>query len=139
MQFRDKLFELRKGAGMTQNEMADLLNVSRQTVSKWEMGVIPDVNHILAISKLFDVSVDYLIDDDCVEKGDVQIMKKTVNYKRIWIRIAIALCIVLVALIIGKITHAYMSVMVYLGFIGFAAFIYYVIKLIILLFSSNKK
>lgn len=39
MQFRDKLFQLRKKSGMTQTELAEALNVSRQAISKWEMGV----------------------------------------------------------------------------------------------------
>ena len=39
MRFQDKLFQLRKKSGMTQAELAEALNVSRQAVSKWEMGV----------------------------------------------------------------------------------------------------
>lgn len=39
MKFHEKLFELRKSAGLTQNDLAEKLNVSRQAVSRWEMGV----------------------------------------------------------------------------------------------------
>ncbi len=39
MQFQDKLCKLRKNAGLTQAELAEAINVSRQAISKWEMGV----------------------------------------------------------------------------------------------------
>lgn len=65
MQFRDKLFQLRKKSGMTQTELAEALNVSRQAISKWEMGTTtPDINNILSISKIFRVSIDYLVNDE---------------------------------------------------------------------------
>ena len=51
MQFRDKLFQLRKRDGMTQAELAEAINVSRQAISKWEMGTaVPDVSNMLALS-----------------------------------------------------------------------------------------
>lgn len=50
---------------MTQSELAEALHVSRQSISKWEMGtVMPDMVNIIAISKIFLVSIDYLIHDD---------------------------------------------------------------------------
>ena len=65
MKFSEKIYLLRKEAGMTQSELAEALHVSRQSISKWEMGTaVPDMVNIIAISKIFLVSIDYLIHDD---------------------------------------------------------------------------
>ena len=62
MQFHQRLFEVRKHSGMTQSDLAEKLNVSRQAVSRWEMGTAkPDFENLVAISELFGVSVDYLL------------------------------------------------------------------------------
>ncbi|MCM1022587.1 MAG: helix-turn-helix domain-containing protein [Prevotella sp.] len=61
----DKIIELRKKNGWSQEELAEKMNVSRQSVSKWEGAQsIPDLDRILALSKLFGVSTDYLLKDD---------------------------------------------------------------------------
>ncbi len=61
----DKIIELRKRAGMSQEELAEKLNVSRQAVSKWESAQsTPDLNRILQLSELFGVSTDYLLKDE---------------------------------------------------------------------------
>ncbi len=65
MIFADKLIDLRKKNGWSQEELANKLGVSRQSVSKWESaGAIPDLDKIIAISKLFNVTTDYLLDDN---------------------------------------------------------------------------
>ena len=62
MKFYEKLYELRKSAGMTQNDLAEKLNVSRQAVSRWEQGsATPDVENLIAISDLFGVTLDELL------------------------------------------------------------------------------
>lgn len=67
MEFKDKLLKLRKLQGLSQQELADQLNVSRQSVSKWELGESqPDLNNIIMLSQLFQVSTDYLLKDDIV-------------------------------------------------------------------------
>lgn len=64
MKFEEKLYGLRKQAGMTQAELAEKLNVSRQAVSRWEMGTaMPEIENLIAMSELFDVSLDYLLKD----------------------------------------------------------------------------
>ena len=64
MSFADKILKLRKQAGLSQEELATRLDVSRQAVSRWEMGsALPDVGNLLQLSRLFGVSADYLIDD----------------------------------------------------------------------------
>ena len=64
----DKVMALRKKNNWSQEELAEKLNISRQSVSKWESGAsIPDIDEIIAMSGLFGVSTDYLLKDD-VEK-----------------------------------------------------------------------
>lgn len=61
----DKIIELRKKSGWSQEELADQLGVSRQAVSKWESATsIPDLERIIAMSRLFGVSTDYLLKDE---------------------------------------------------------------------------
>ena len=62
MDFNNKLYELRKQKGLSQEELANRLNVSRQTISKWEIGdSAPDLEKLVAISDLFDISLDELV------------------------------------------------------------------------------
>lgn len=61
----DKILNLRKKNGWSQEELAEKLNVSRQSISKWEStGSIPDINKILELARIFGVSTDYLLKDD---------------------------------------------------------------------------
>ena len=61
----DKIIELRKKSGMTQDELAEKLGVSRQSVSKWESAQsTPDLNRILKLSEIFSVSTDILLKDE---------------------------------------------------------------------------
>ena len=65
MTFGEKLKEARKDAGLSQEQLAQELSVSRSAVAKWESDKgMPDVNNLKAISQLLDVSVDYLLDED---------------------------------------------------------------------------
>ena len=62
MEFNNKLYDLRKKKGFSQEELANRLNVSRQTISKWEVGEsAPDMEKLIAISDLFEVSLDELV------------------------------------------------------------------------------
>ena len=63
MSFADNLKQIRKEHNLSQEEMADLLNVSRQAVSKWEQGVgYPEVEKLLELSSKLDISLDQLMD-----------------------------------------------------------------------------
>ena len=68
MNFSQKLQLIRKNKGYTQEELAGKLDVSRQAVAKWESGqVYPDISNLIQISKLFNVTVDYLVkDQECI-------------------------------------------------------------------------
>ena len=61
----EKVMALRKKNNWSQEELAEKLNISRQSVSKWESGAsIPDIDKIIALSGLFGVSTDYLLKDN---------------------------------------------------------------------------
>ena len=65
MTMGEKITSLRKRAGYSQETLADRLDVSRQSVSKWELDVsVPDLNRIVQMSELFDVPTDYLLKED---------------------------------------------------------------------------
>ena len=62
MEFSEKLLTLRKAKDLTQEQLAEKLNVSRQSVSKWESGqAVPELEKIVAMSVVFDVTTDYLL------------------------------------------------------------------------------
>lgn len=63
MTIAEKIKKLRKDNNMTQEDLAEKLNVSRQTISKWETNIaIPDANNIVAISKFFNITTEELLD-----------------------------------------------------------------------------
>jgi len=67
MEFNNRLYDLRKKSGYSQEELANRLNVSRQTISKWEVGdSSPDMEKLIAISDLFNVSLDELVKGETV-------------------------------------------------------------------------
>ncbi len=73
MLFEEKIVELRKQKGLSQEELAEQLGVSRQAVSRWELGqTLPDIPNLLQLCELFGVSADYLVKDEeqTVEKSD---------------------------------------------------------------------
>ena len=78
MTLADKLKEARKTAGLTQIELAEKLCVSRQAITKWETGKgIPDVDNLRMISRVLNVSIDFLLDDE--EVLDKTIIKEQIN------------------------------------------------------------
>lgn len=66
----EKIIKLRKQNGLSQEELAMRLNVSRQSVSKWESGTsVPDLNKIIRLSEIFEVSTDYLLKDEIEDEA----------------------------------------------------------------------
>ena len=64
MALPEKLYALRKKSGLSQEQLAEALNVSRQAISKWEGGsATPESDKLLALSNYFGVSLDYLLKD----------------------------------------------------------------------------
>ena len=78
MKFSEKLTKLRKEKGLSQEELADKLDVSRQSVSKWELGTTyPEMDKLLAMCKIFNVTLDDLTNDEVDFK---EVKTKNKNY-----------------------------------------------------------
>lgn len=72
----DKIIFLRKKSGWSQEELAEQLDVSRQSVSKWESGAsVPDLDKIVRLSEIFGVSTDYLIKDE-IEEAEIVVSQR---------------------------------------------------------------
>ena len=70
MKFDEKLQKLRKASGLSQEALADKLNISRQAVSKWESGVsYPETDKLIQMSKIFNCSLDELVNDTETDKS----------------------------------------------------------------------
>lgn len=62
MDFSEKILHLRKARNLTQEQLAEELKVSRQSISKWESGqAMPEMEKLVALSEIFDVTTDYLL------------------------------------------------------------------------------
>ena len=62
MTFGERLYQLRKQKYISQEELADIMNVSRQSISKWELDqTYPDIDNLVRLAEYFDVSVDFLV------------------------------------------------------------------------------
>ncbi len=129
MIFADKLINLRKKAGMSQEDLALKLGVSRQSVSKWEGAQsIPDISKIIELSQIFGVSTDYLLKDELDVEDDSPVKensdKKMIsltdvndylvinNKTKYYIAIGVLLCI------LSPITLLLLVMFSYLGFIS---------------------
>lgn len=93
MKFSEKIMNLRKSKGWSQDEFAEKIGVTRQTVSKWELDkTVPDMNKLIDISKLFEISLDELTNNIETSKSENGYKESSVekNNKRISIKIFIA-------------------------------------------------
>ena len=86
----EKLQSLRKQKNYTQEELADIMGVSRQSISKWESDTaFPETEKLIALSKLYNCSIDYLLQGDnnehgvCTVAGSEKECKSTQNKKRL--------------------------------------------------------
>ena len=69
MTLGEKLSKLRKEYNYTQEQLADILGVSRQSISKWESDIAyPETDKLIKMGKLFECSMDYLLNEDITEK-----------------------------------------------------------------------
>lgn len=77
LKFQEKLVALRKGKGMSQEQLAEKLGVSRQAISRWESGEsTPDMLNLLGLCECFQVSSDYLLHDDYKSDADIPLVKQ---------------------------------------------------------------
>ena len=104
MEIGNKIMELRKKNGLSQEELAEKIGVARQTISKWELGeTSPDLNQAKELSKVFNVSLDELTNNDI---KDI-LVEKTSNTEKLaglilkFLKFMIIFIIVLPLLLIG--------------------------------------
>lgn len=122
MQLSDKIVGLRKSNGMSQEELAEKLNISRQAISRWEMGsALPDATNILLLSKLFGVTTDYLLNDDYKSDNDLPKIKgiKEDNIKQI----LIFLVTLEIMTLLMQFMTTYILQNVFFGFLSFIPFV----------------
>ena len=116
MIFSEKLLTLRKAKGITQEQLAEKLDVTRQSISKWESGQsVPELEKIVALSTVFDVSTDCLlksseIDDlsvktEMLEKQQQQMLVREQRQRQIWACILYTVAVYLVFFAICFVEH----------------------------------
>ena len=80
MNFKDNLKKLRKDNNLSQEELAEKLNVTRQSVSKWESGVAyPEMDKVIQICKMFNINIDDLLNKDIKEANEIKESKNNIN------------------------------------------------------------
>lgn len=130
MKLHEKLYQLRKEKGLTQAELAERLEVSRQSVSNWEIGTtIPSTKRLRDLSQLYDVPLDCLLNEDSPEKQEKAPLQEGTSSvsaakendkittpaserpqkgrKRLWIAVVIALGAVLLCLSVTAVVHRF--------------------------------
>lgn len=111
MELGEKILELRKKSNLSQEQLAEMVDVSRQTISKWELSeTCPDIKQAKELSKIFKISLDELVDNDIsdivVEKVSnteklAGVILKVLNFFKI--AFAVMLAIDIIVLIIAVI------------------------------------
>lgn len=104
MTLSEKILALRKQAGLSQEELAEKLGVSRQAVSRWEMGsALPDAPNILGLSRLFGVTTDSLLYDeyDAPEPRHADRGPARPDRSRLYLDAAFAVCTALNAAVVA--------------------------------------
>ncbi|MDD3338718.1 MAG: helix-turn-helix transcriptional regulator [Lachnospiraceae bacterium] len=98
MNISERILQLRKQKRLSQEEMAKKLNVTRQAVSKWENSQsLPDIDNIIAMSKLLDKSTDFILHGMEMTGSNLQ-ENKTDNVKK---RFILPICLLVIALILS--------------------------------------
>lgn len=115
MALTEKLARLRKEHGLSQLDLAESLSVSRQAISKWEVGTaVPTTDNLRVLSELYGVSIDYLLSDneemsDEIHTDDKSNLKTDKNSKK-YVRIGMFSCVlVIIALLFVGIAIAYQN------------------------------
>lgn len=101
MNFGEKLTNLRKQKGLSQEELGEELNVTRQTISKWELGqTSPDANKLKEIAKLFEISLDELTSDAEVTNVEKEYKESNIEKKNKKLSLKIFVCGLIISIIL---------------------------------------
>lgn len=112
MKFNERLIELRKKEGLSQEELGYKLNVTRQTVSKWELGqTTPEMDKLVEMSKVFNISVDELVNETeevnvekVIEDQPIKETKEGKNNKKLVVILIVTLIAAFIFIMIKIIT-----------------------------------
>lgn len=121
MDLAEKILTLRKSMALTQEQLSEKLNVSRQSVSKWESGqTVPELNKIIELSSIFEVSTDYLlkpseldelsVKTEILEKQQQQMLKREQKHNQIFRCVLYAIGIYLIFFAVYFIGHFYFEI-----------------------------
>lgn len=141
----EKIYKLRKEKGISQEMLGQSLGVSRQAVSKWETGTLPDIENLSKLADFFSCSVDFLLD----KEKEIPVEKKTKEKSYINIFIYGPILILFILFFLSKIISYPISQkdfdtgLFYVGFRGFIAYYnlesLYIISFIVLLGGFSYK
>lgn len=97
MKFNEKLMELRKKSGLSQEELGEKLNVTRQTISKWELGqTTPEMEKLKEMASFFQISVDELLNENEIVATEEPIQtNESEKSKKGWIIAVIIIAVIL--------------------------------------------
>lgn len=86
MKLAEKLVYLRKKQGLSQLKLAEMMNVSRQAISRWETGIaVPSAENLKYLGNLYNVSLDYLFNDDVDELEENEKAPEEIEDEIAWI------------------------------------------------------
>ena len=126
MEFKDQIKEIRKKEGLTQEELALKLSVTRQAVSNWETGKnLPDIEILINISSVFNISLDQLIKGDNMEKKLIKDGSDTrrARYNMVMVIIgAFLLCMGVMMIVIKGLSVEYIDAEGFLHVLWFSFF-----------------
>ena len=126
MEFKDQIKEIRKKEGLTQEELALKLSVTRQAVSNWETGKnLPDIEILINISNVFNISLDQLIKGDNMEKKLIKDGSDTrrARYNMVMVIIGtFLLCIGVMMIVIKGLSVEYIDAEGFLHVLWFSVF-----------------
>ncbi len=133
MKINEKIYNLRKEHNLSQEELADKLNVSRQTISNWENGKFyPDIDALVKISKCFNISLDDLLsyDDKVLDylKDSTDVVKSN---KKLLYAIILNILVIILFVIVGFTTNKSVEIIVVVfsvSIISFSYLFYQIIK-----------
>lgn len=117
MDLSEKILKLRKANNLSQEQLAEKLDVSRQSISKWESGQsIPEVEKLIMIGNIFNVTTDYLlkpseidelsIKTEILEKNQKELLDKNQKIKNITFRVLSCISVYFIAIAIVFVLHS---------------------------------
>jgi len=118
MNLGEKIHHLRKLSGMSKEELASQITVSRQAISKWELSEsIPDTDNVVQLCKLFNVSADYLLNDDVESDMDIPVVRE--NSEKLKKRYQlIVLCILMGVFLISVVVFGFLTQSIMYAIVG---------------------